>query len=183
MPLQLSGTNGVQTTGLPFLVGQVCFFAMQAAPTGFLICDGRAISRTTYASLFAAIGTLYGVGDGSTTFNLPDLRGEFIRGWDGTRGEDAGRTFGSWQKGSIVGGEDVTPGNSVNVPIYGGDFAKWGLDDPKASWATGLQMSIASRVSDFNLSDTGSTSISFQQHSGVTRPRNVALLPCVFAGV
>lgn len=66
------------------LVGQVATFARINAPTGWLPCDGRAVSRTTYARLFNAIGTLYGVGDGSSTFNLPDCRDEFFRGWNGT---------------------------------------------------------------------------------------------------
>ena len=82
MPTQINGTTGVPANALPFLVGQVNFFATSSAPAGFLKCSGQAVSRTTYAALFTAIGTLYGVGDGSTTFNLPDLRGEFIRGLD-----------------------------------------------------------------------------------------------------
>lgn len=49
-------------------------------PDGFLLCDGQAVSRTTYADLFAAIGTTFGEGDGSTTFNLPDLRSRFVKG-------------------------------------------------------------------------------------------------------
>lgn len=68
------------------MVGQVATFARTTAPTGWLICNGQAVSRATYANLFAAIGTLYGVGDGSTTFNLPDCRNEFMRGWDGNLG-------------------------------------------------------------------------------------------------
>lgn len=60
--------------------GTVFHFAGSAAPTGWLICDGSAVSRTTYATLFTAIGTTYGSGDGSTTFNLPDCRGIFIAG-------------------------------------------------------------------------------------------------------
>jgi microcystin-dependent protein len=56
------------------LVGQVAFFAMSTAPTGWLKANGAAVSRTAYADLFAAIGTTWGVGDGSTTFNVPDLR-------------------------------------------------------------------------------------------------------------
>lgn len=55
--------------------GAVLSFAMNTAPTGWLECDGAAIARTTYATLFAAIGTTFGEGDGSTTFNIPDLRG------------------------------------------------------------------------------------------------------------
>lgn len=77
--------------------GQLAAFAMNAAPTGWLKANGAAVSRTTYAALFTAIGTTFGAGDGSTTFNLPDERGEFIRGWDDGRGVDSGRVFGSWQ--------------------------------------------------------------------------------------
>ncbi|MCK9344736.1 MAG: phage tail protein [Candidatus Pacebacteria bacterium] len=81
----------------PTPIGSVASFAGSVAPSGYLICDGTAVSRTTYASLFAVIGTTYGAGNGSTTFNLPDLRGEFIRGLDKGRGIDAGRALGSWQ--------------------------------------------------------------------------------------
>lgn len=56
-------------------VGVVKMYAGSTAPAGYLMCDGTAVDRTTYAALFAAIGTAYGTGDGSTTFNLPDLRG------------------------------------------------------------------------------------------------------------
>jgi len=55
--------------------GVVLPFAGTSAPAGFLLCGGQAVSRATYAALFAAIGTTFGAGDGSTTFNLPDLRG------------------------------------------------------------------------------------------------------------
>lgn len=60
--------------------GLILPFGNTTAPTGFLACDGSAISRTTYATLFAAIGTTWGTGNGSTTFNVPDLRGAFLRG-------------------------------------------------------------------------------------------------------
>ena len=62
--------------------GSIMAFAASSAPTGWLICDGSAVSRTTYAALFAVVGTTWGVGDGSTTFNVPDLRGQFLRGFD-----------------------------------------------------------------------------------------------------
>ena len=61
-------------------VGTLLMWSTDTAPTGCLICDGTAISRTTYATLFGVIGTTYGVGDGSTTFNLPDFRGMFAQG-------------------------------------------------------------------------------------------------------
>ena len=66
-------------------------FAGANAPTGYLFCDGDAISRTTYSSLFALIGTTYGAGDGSTTFNLPDLRGRVVAGQDDMGGSSADR--------------------------------------------------------------------------------------------
>lgn len=80
--------------------GAIIPFAMGTAPSGWLVCNGAAVSRTTYSALFAAIGTTYGAGNGSTTFNLPDLRGEFIRGLDNGRGVDSGRTLGSTQSAS-----------------------------------------------------------------------------------
>lgn len=77
--------------------GKVSAFACVAVPAGWLFCDGSAVSRTTYAALFAAIGTAYGAGDGVNTFNLPNLQGEFIRGYDQTRGVDPGRWIGHAQ--------------------------------------------------------------------------------------
>lgn len=78
--------------------GTVMHFARNTAPPGYLKCNGAAVSRTAYAALFAAIGTTFGAGDGFTTFNVPDLRGEFIRGWDDGRGVDGNRPFGSGQE-------------------------------------------------------------------------------------
>lgn len=72
--------------------GTILATARAAAPTGFLLCQGQAVSRTTYAVLFAAIGTTYGVGDGVTTFNLPDLRGRVPVGPDA----GAGRVSNAW---------------------------------------------------------------------------------------
>ena len=66
-------------------------------PSGFFEENGQALSRTTYASLFTIIGTTFGAGDGSTTFNIPDSRGYFDRGWADTGSIDSGRAFGSTQ--------------------------------------------------------------------------------------
>ena len=71
--------------------GSVIATAAASAPNGWLLCAGQAVSRTAYAVLFAAIGTSYGVGDGTTTFNLPDLRGRAVAGLDNMNGTDAGR--------------------------------------------------------------------------------------------
>lgn len=75
--------------------GLVNPYAGTSAPTGWLMCDGSAVSRSTYSRLYAIIGTTHGSGDGSTTFNLPDYRGRFLRGVDGSANRDpdkAGRT-------------------------------------------------------------------------------------------
>jgi len=77
--------------------GSVTAITGGSIPTGYLECDGSAISRVSYSALFSLISTLYGVGDGSTTFNIPDLRGEFIRGWDNGRGIDIGRSLADVQ--------------------------------------------------------------------------------------
>lgn len=81
--------------------GTLRFFASSAVPNGYLACNGEAVSRSTYAKLFEAIGTCFGEGDGKTTFNLPDCRGEFIRGWDAERGVDKDRQIGSYQTDAI----------------------------------------------------------------------------------
>ena len=62
------------------LAGSIIPIGMSSVPTGFLLCDGAAINRTTYAVLFSAVGTTWGAGNGSTTFNIPDLEGAFLRG-------------------------------------------------------------------------------------------------------
>lgn len=80
-------------------------FGGEKAPAGWLSCNGAAVSRTAYAQLFDAIGTIYGEGDGSSTFNLPDMRGEFLRGLDEGRGVDVGRVIGSYQAGTKICGE------------------------------------------------------------------------------
>lgn len=96
VPLQqLNAIVGGSNTYLP--AGAIQLFAMSAVPSGWLECNGAAVSRTTYANLFAAIGTTYGAGNGTTTFNLPDLRGMFVRGWDNGRSLDPGRGLGSQQ--------------------------------------------------------------------------------------
>jgi len=82
--------------------GDIKFNAGAAQPAGWLPCNGAAVSRTTYAALFAAIGAIYGAGDGSTTFNLPDSRGLVIRGLDNGRGLDPGRALGSYQADNIA---------------------------------------------------------------------------------
>ncbi|MEK9769600.1 MAG: tail fiber protein [Betaproteobacteria bacterium] len=77
------GNVGIGST-LPS--GSILAYTLSTAPTGFLLCNGAAVSRTTYSALFAVIGTDYGTGDGSSTFNVPDLRGRVIAGLGGGTG-------------------------------------------------------------------------------------------------
>ena len=99
--------------------GMVMYFAGAAAPTGWLACNGSAVSRTTYAELFAAIGTTYGSGNGTTTFNLPDLRGEFVRGLDSGRGIDSGRVLGSLQAEDYKGHTHTGSSGSTGAHAHG----------------------------------------------------------------
>ncbi|HLH49877.1 MAG TPA: phage tail protein, partial [Roseiarcus sp.] len=82
-------------------------FAGSSVPTGFLLCDGQAVSRTTYANLFAAIGTTWGAGDGTTTFNVPDWRGVAFAGADNMGGTPANRLTG-YSLGTVGGAQAVT---------------------------------------------------------------------------
>lgn len=87
---KVGADNSAVTTSLDYKVrvwnpiGEITIWATSSAPTGWLICDGSAISRSTYSGLFAVLGTTYGVGDGSTTFNLPNLKGRVVVGRDAT---------------------------------------------------------------------------------------------------
>lgn len=131
-------------------VSAVMHFASATAPDGWLLCDGSAVSRATYADLFAAIGILYGAGNGSTTFNLPDLRGEFIRGADEGRGIDPGREVGSMQDGT-----------------------RFSTDATGSRYLSGGDSGAATSAS------SGGSSWSETRSTIYVRPRNVALLPCI----
>ena len=95
--------------------GCILPYAGAAAPEGFLLCNGQAVSRTTYADLFAAIATAYGVGDGSTTFNLPDLRGRVVAGKDDMGGADAGRLSGGVAGRTTLGGSGGTATHTLTT--------------------------------------------------------------------
>lgn len=95
--IAFDGTKDINVTP----AGAVQYFAMPKAPTGWIKANGATLSRTLYANLFAAIGTTFGAGDGKTTFNIPDLRGEFLRAWDDDRGIDMSRGFGTFQSDTV----------------------------------------------------------------------------------
>ncbi len=134
--------------------GTVQFYAANTAPAGWVKANGAALSRTTYAALFAAIGTTFGAGDGSTTFNLPDMRGEFPRGWDDGRGVDTGRAIGTAQAASRIG----------FFAGFGGDVDVVNPDE--------LFSSTRSKYSVNN-------NLSVTSNDASVRPRNIALLACI----
>lgn len=151
-----------------FIPGEFREFAMSSPPAGWLECDGSAVSRTTYSTLFAAIGVTWGSGDGTTTFNLPDRRGVFARGWDHGRGQDSGRTFGSYQADQMQGAaykaklrSDIgvlSSGGGPNLPSSSGN-----VNDGAAITAGPITDGVngVPRVGD------------------ETRPKNVSVLICI----
>lgn len=165
-PAALAATN---------TIGQIIWYPKSTPPANFLECAGQAISRTTYADLFAVLGITFGAGDGASTFNLPDLRGQFIRGWDHGAGIDPDRVFGAEQldaiqtiTGSIVIGQDPSgaPAEHTGAFEYGEDVTS----DRAAAGGTGDERVTfdSSRVT---------------RGADETRPRNVALMPCIrYAG-
>lgn len=136
-------------------IGSVIAVPVNDVPDHFLECNGATISRETYPELFSAIGTTYGAGDESTTFQLPDLRGEFIRGWDNTRGIDAEREIGSAQADAFKSHRHSIPG------IYPGILGASGYIPYAGQTGT---------MSAIDTATTGGTE---------TRPRNVAMMFCI----
>lgn len=157
--------------------GTVLYFAGQTAPAGWLKANGAAVSRTAYAALFAAIGTTYGAGDGRSTFNLPDLRGEFIRGWDDGRGVDTPRPMGSAQV------------DAVRQHYHGIGYISPNNDDGAfvvRNWTTTEQQTMQfingngnSAIRTLSASSNLSTTNAIDESAGETRPRNVALLAII----
>jgi microcystin-dependent protein len=131
-------------TGIP--AGTILPCGNNAALTRTLLCDGSAVSRTTYAALFDAIGTAFGYGDNINTFNLPDFRGRFLRGVDGATTRDPDRASRTAMNtggntgdnvGSIQGHQYQSHTHTVNATtnLAGGAQGKvaWGNDTPSAS--------------------------------------------------
>ena len=158
--------------------GEIAFFARNSAPTGWLKANGAAVSRTTYAALFAAIGTTFGAGDGSTTFNLPDLRGEFVRCWDDGRGIDTGRAFGAHQGDAI---------RNIVGQFVSDDFnssARLSADNTGVFRSEVRQGEHYDAHSDITGGAGGKHAITFDASRSVptaneNRPRNIALLACI----
>jgi phage-related tail fiber protein len=169
--------------------GSIISYAANTPPSGFLECNGAEISRSVYNDLFNAIGTTFGNGDGSTTFKIPDLRGEFIRGWNhgissdpdaisrldsgnGTSGDNIG-TKQSWALENMTG--------SVNVSSEYGERAKI---DGQTGVLTYRDTGNVYNAGAGGFATNKTRGITFDaslvaQTSSETRPRNIALMFCI----
>jgi len=151
--------------------GMVAAFAVGAVDAGWLLCDGAPVSRSTYAVLFNAIGESYGNGDGSTTFNLPDYRGQFLRGQDAGAGTDpdaAGRTDrGDGTTGDNVGTKQADDFASHDHVQHAGQLSNLGSQGRNADGA-----------------DNGPTSIITSLTGGnETRPVNIYVQYFIYTGL
>ena len=157
------GTHGANAARL---AGEIAPYGAETPPSGWLECNGATVSRTTYAALFAAIGTTWGSGDGATTFHLPDLRGRFLRGFDHAVGRDpdkAARTacnsggntgdhVGSVQAENV--GPHVHPGKlSIGLSDAFGSasyIAREGDGAPGLWWSQDIDASLGSETRPIN---------------------------------
>nr|CUV31164.1 putative phage tail collar protein [Ralstonia solanacearum] len=174
----LTSNAGALADDVRALTGAVAMFACKTPPAGWLKGNGAAVSRTTYARLFGVIGTTFGAGDGSTTFNLPELRAEFPRGWDDGRGVDAGRVFGSVQAQALSSHQHKTA-----IGFDGSNLFGWGDGNATPIFGSEVQSGVLRVVGSVTQSGGAArvayTDAALMGVSGETRPRNVALLACI----
>ena len=158
--------------------GTIITFASATAPTGYLKANGALVSRTVYSALFAAIGTTFGAGDGSTTFALPDLRGEFIRGWDNERGVDTNRVFGSNQGDAYLNHSHTA--STANDGAHSHDVFQSGGVAPSAISFASTRIGTPSNVSPVSGGHTHTVTVAASTTGATeTRPKNIALLYCI----
>ena len=173
---------GGLASGIP--TGTILTFGASTPPSGFLECNGSAISRSTYASLFSILSTTHGAGDGSSTFNIPDLRGQFVRGWDNSAGVDASRAFGSSQTDqnknhthttdsqSLTGSVSHLSGSLANNP----GTASGIITKLSPTSAIGARSSGSANASGISIDATHSHTISSSGGGTEARPKNIALM-------
>ena len=151
--------------------GAIMAFAMNGAPTGWLAANGTAVSRTTYSNLFSTIGTTYGAGDGSTTFNLPNLSGIFVRG-SGSQtigGVSYSRSFSTNQNDAL---QNITGTVGEFDAAFGTTVATGAFTTTQTTKTTGGGGAGKYLTANFDASRVARTSTE-------TRPANIALLYCI----
>lgn len=150
--------DGVHLVVASVPTGAIKPYGGTTAPSGYLLCDGSAVSRSTYSTLFGVVGTTFGVGDGSTTFNVPDLRGRIPAGKDNMGGSAANRLTGA--SGSVtgttlgaVGGEESHTLSSGEMPSHSHSYNWSGSGSGQ-----GAQLGNMFTLSTLNTSSAGSSS-------------------------
>ena len=174
--LKMLYTKGITIDGAQFSpsdyvlpTGSYIQFAGSQAPAGFLVCNGGAISRTTYSALFAVIGTTYGSGDGSTTFNLPNLTDRFLQG------STISGTVKNAGLPNITGGISIHgSGTGTNLQSATGSFAGVGV---RSTYYGGVQTEGASSYDGFDLEASLSNSI--YGNSSTVQPPALTCLICI----
>jgi phage-related tail fiber protein len=188
MAITINGSTGLtfpdsttQATSGVTPSGTIIYVAQNTVPTGYIKANGATLSRTTYAALFAAIGTTFGAGDGSTTFLVPDLRGEFLRGWDDGRGVDSGRAFGSAQLDQMQKLTGFIETDNANAAQRGAFVDSSGVFTLSGTAVTdfGSGASAFCRATAFFDSANSPDARVSSTTSGETRSRNIALLACI----
>ena len=154
--------------------GTVNYFANVNSPIGYLECNGQSVSTTQYPELFNAIGYLYG-GAGAN-FNVPDLRGEFVRGVDNGKGLDAGRILGTSQEATAIRALIDTYDTSV-YPI--GTYAVGARNIDGFIYGPGSETVTSGLDNIYYQSAATANGGAGDNYSFKVRPRNVALLPCI----
>jgi hypothetical protein len=174
---QLTSSNFTTATANGLVpAGTIITFGGASAPTGYLNCDGAAVSRTTYASLFTALSTTWGAGDGSSTFNVPDLRDDFIRGAGNSYSVGGSQSESQYQR-SVR--NDTTYGTSED-----GDNLHWRVPD-STPWNPGgsgeIVLGVNSKSSGGPLGGTWSNMAQAQGvgQANEVRPRNKHVLFCI----
>jgi microcystin-dependent protein len=174
--------NQAKTNNSLIPSGAIMAFAMNGAPTGWLAANGTAVSRTTYSNLFSTIGTTYGAGDGSTTFNLPNLSGIFVRG-SGSQtieGVSYSRSFSTTQNDALqnITGRVATFANGASL---GGN---WHVEPQNATGSFYTTSSSGSMTTGGGGAGAGYLHVDFDasrvaRASTETRPANIAFLYCI----
>ena len=182
---EFEGYNGSAWGGLASGVptGTILAHAANTPPTGFLECNGSNISRSTYATLFSTISPTFGVGDGSSTFALPDLRGQFIRGWANTGSTDASRVFGSTQTDQNKNHTHTTDSTSLTGGIrkisegFGAGGSATGVFTKTQDGTNSIRGSSSpSPVGGVDFDGTHTHTISSSGGGTEARPTNLALM-------
>lgn len=149
-------------------IGTIIAFYGSVAPYGYLPCSGQTVSNATFPSLVTFLG-------GTTSATLPDLRGEFLRGWDNGRGIDTGRAIRTWQKGTLVGADTTGSGDGFFILGLGATAAT-----PISSFGIDTINTSDYPAQGPTLGSASTTTITSTVY-GSSRPRNISVLYCIKA--